>query len=650
MRDDRLAWPILLLLLIVLVPSVGMMWMMREAIRNERLAADQRLQEAYEIQLQSASQMIRDRWTDQIEREAETLDAEQPGVDFERLVSQGAVDSVLICDDQGNLIYPDVQGLNQIAATESDPRWRQAQRLEFAEQQYDAARDIYAELSRDEATLASRCRAQQAQVRCSLKLNETAAALNLLNKLARQKETLDEQGRSFAAAAELQMLEVLVPDTDQWNDVSRQLQSRLNDYRNPMSSSQRQFLMNRLKDLDPENIRLPTHGAELLASEAAAVYDSQFATPGLKLTSLPGVWGRVSSDGRLIELYKTKTLKQRLLELANNVPLSKNVKFVMSLPQEVSTGMMDVSLGADLGGLRLGLARLPQNGVDGSSQQRRAVHVWIALLVFAITCVLAWLLSMVLQRRLRLARLKNDLVATVSHELKTPLSSIRLLVDTLLDSDQDVSTVESQTRNREYLELISHENARLTRLIDNFLTFSRIDQRRQKFDFQIIDLRDVVEQAVAVFREHWSDVDSCLKIHHAPSAFISGDKDALVTVVVNLLENAWKYSDENRQISLATSTDGTHVLLAVQDNGIGMNARMTSRVFERFFQVDQRVARSRGGCGLGLSIVHAIVDSHGGSIRVESEPDVGSTFTVRLPVASKSEEHRNLVGDEGMVR
>ncbi|MCM2373171.1 sensor histidine kinase [Aporhodopirellula aestuarii] len=649
MRDDRLAWPILLLLLIVLVPSLGMTWMMREAIRNERLAADQRLQEAYEIQLQSASQMIRDRWSDQIEREAEMLEAEQPEIDFERLVSQGFIDSVLICDDQGKLIYPDVQGLSRITAMESDPRWRRAQRLEFVEQEYDAARDVYAELSRNEGTAASRCRAQQAQVRCSLKLNETDAALVLLTQLAGQSETLDEQGRSFAAAAELQMLELLEPDTDQWNKVSRQLQTHLNDYRNPMSSSQRQFLMRRLKELDLENARLPTQGAELLASEAAAVFDSQFATPDLKLASLPGVWSRSSSDGRLIELYKTTTLKQRLLELADNVPLPINVTFVVSLPQEVSPGMVDVSLGVDLGGLRLGLQRLPQNGVDDSSQQRRAVHVWIALLVFAITCVLAWLLSIVLQRKLRLARLKNDLVATVSHELKTPLSSIRLLVDTLLDSDQDVSTAKSKARNREYLELISHENARLTRLIDNFLTFSRIDQRRQKFDFQIIDLRDVVEQAAAVFREHWSDVDSCLTIHHAPAAIISGDKDVLVTVVVNLLENAWKYSGENRQISATTSVDGAYVLLAVQDNGIGMNARMTSRIFERFFQVDQRVARSRGGCGLGLSIVHAIVDSHGGSIRVESEPDVGSTFTVQLPVANKSEKHGILAKNEGLV-
>ncbi|MFG0287313.1 MAG: sensor histidine kinase [Rhodopirellula sp. JB044] len=637
MRDDRLAWPIVLLLLIVLVPSLGMMWMMREAVENERLASDQRLREAYVIQLQSGKKSIRDRWRSQMEHRIAFLSTDTPAIVFERLVSSGSVDGALIRDDDGKILYPTVSVLGQNSGEIRDPRWRRAQRLEFADQDYAAARDLYAELSEEQLGDEDRCRAMQSRIRCSLKLDETDIALTLLEELSEDDEALDGRGRSFAATAQLQMLELLDSGTEPYRSMMTRLANRLNDYSRPMVSTQRQFLMSRLLDMDSSWLTFPTRDAELLSSEMMSNFDEASVQNELKPTSDQDLWARMSMAGRIVELHRVANLKHRLIALTENVPLTSGIEFVISQPNEQSTGMMDVSLGADFGGMRLGLAESSPNREDAKASQNRVFHAWIAWLVVFVTCVLAWLLSRTLKRRLRLARLKNDLVATVSHELKTPLSSIRLLVDTLLNSDHDLAHEHSRERDREYLELISHENARLTRLIDNFLTFSRIDQGRLDFEFESIDLQDVVGQAVAVFREHWKEVDSCLRIQHNSPATLMGDKDALITVVVNLLENAWKYSDDNRQITLVTGVDGASAVLKVGDNGIGLNARAKRRVFDRFFQVDQRVARSRGGCGLGLSIVSAIVESHGGAIGVESELGVGSTFIVTLPVVDKQD-------------
>jgi len=111
------------------------------------------------------------------------------------------------------------------------------------------------------------------------------------------------------------------------------------------------------------------------------------------------------------------------------------------------------------------------------------------------------------------------------------------------------------------------------------------------------------------------------------------DADALVTAVVNLLDNAYKYSGDEKQITLGASAENGAVFFAVKDNGIGLSPRDTKRIFKRFFQVDQRLSRSSGGCGLGLSIVKFIVTAHHGSVRVESQPGRGSTFTISLPRA-----------------
>jgi signal transduction histidine kinase len=121
---------------------------------------------------------------------------------------------------------------------------------------------------------------------------------------------------------------------------------------------------------------------------------------------------------------------------------------------------------------------------------------------------------------------------------------------------------------------------------------------------------------------------------------VVGDRDALVTVALNLLDNAFKYSENERQITVRLYSDDSDVCFEVEDNGIGLSPRAVRRIFERFYQVDSRLSRSAGGCGLGLSIVKFIVDAHGGSVGVTSRPGEGSVFRVKLPAVRRAATHR----------
>ena len=152
----------------------------------------------------------------------------------------------------------------------------------------------------------------------------------------------------------------------------------------------------------------------------------------MRATKTPGVWQHYEQDSKLVLLYRAETIRKNLLSFCESLPLPEGVAFKVAAPDETVDCLLDVSLGSKLGDWRLGLVTTEGNPFNESSKQRNAVYVWIAALTVAATCVSAWLLLATLRRRMRLAQLKNDLVATVSHELKTPLASIRLLVDTCL--------------------------------------------------------------------------------------------------------------------------------------------------------------------------------------------------------------------------
>ena len=366
----------------------------------------------------------------------------------------------------------------------------------------------------------------------------------------------------------------------------------------------------------------PLYEAELLA---AHYMDAERARPGdtvLRPSSLDGIWRLTTHSSRVTALYHTPTVVTRLRGALGQ---SQELKYDVSAPG-ASAGQADewTPAGERLPGWRIGLTVRDTKVFDAASRRQSAGYVWVAMLFIAMMAIFAVIGGQALERQMRLERLKTDLIATVSHELKTPLASMKLLVELLLDRpDQDPE------KSREYLELIARENERLSRLIDNFLTFSRMERGHQKFTMLETTARTVAELAVASLGERFQSI---LTVDIAdPLPLLRADEDSLVTALRNLLDNAYKYSGKHKLIDLRVWHEEGCLYFAVRDNGIGIPVREQKRIFRRFYQVDRRLSRQTGGTGLGLSIVDYIVRAHGGTVRVTSRPGAGSTFTICLP-------------------
>ena len=400
-----------------------------------------------------------------------------------------------------------------------------------------------------------------------------------------------------------------------------------------LASAHRLFLMKRLNEIAPDQVDHRLLDAEDLAARFVARHPNLSRVQAVEASLLPGIWQASTPNHRMVLLLKETTIVDRVMRAAAMTTLPSDARIHVMPPGEepLASAFLTLPAGICFPGWRLALTLSDENQVDAVALQRHRLYLWTGILTVMSSSILAIFIARAFRRQIRLANLKNDLVGTVSHELKTPLSSMRLLVDTLLDDERF-----EESRTREYLRLIAKENSRLSRLIENFLTFTRMEQNPHLFQFRRVKPEEIVTEAVEAVGERFQDDNGSLTVQvdqDLPCLF--GDKDGLVTVLLNLLDNAYKYSSDERDVTLQATAGNGFVSFSVADRGIGMTRTVTRRVFQRFYQVDQSLARERKGCGLGLSIVQTIVNAHHGSVEVRSSLGIGSTFTVRIPVADK---------------
>lgn len=229
----------------------------------------------------------------------------------------------------------------------------------------------------------------------------------------------------------------------------------------------------------------------------------------------------------------------------------------------------------------------------------------------------------------RVDAVRRDFVANVSHELKTPIGAIGILAETIEAASGDSEQVIHFARR------LHRESARLAELVNQIIELSRLQSSDPMLSRQVVEVEEIIDEAIGRTQETAEARRINLVRTAVPCARILGDRRQLIDALVNLVQNAINYSDDNARVVVAATRmsddEGENVEITVSDNGIGISQEDQERIFERFYRVDYGRSRESGGTGLGLSIVRHIALAHQGSVKVWSRPRQGSTFTLRLP-------------------
>ncbi|MGH9766012.1 MAG: sensor histidine kinase [Blastocatellia bacterium] len=273
------------------------------------------------------------------------------------------------------------------------------------------------------------------------------------------------------------------------------------------------------------------------------------------------------------------------------------------------------------------------------------LSLWIVMTLFLIAAVALMLRTA--SREMKLSQMKADFVSNVSHELRTPLASIRVMAELL-----NLGRINQPDRVREYGAYIESEGRRLTQVINNILDFSRIESGHKLFQFESCDIKELVNGTLEAFSVHLKQNGFTLSYEAPQNALpkVVLDPDAIALALTNLLDNAIKYSGDEKEINVRITQSDDFMAIAVSDRGVGIASEEHEKIFEKFYRVGASLIHDVKGSGLGLSLVKHIVVAHQGKITVQSKPGEGSTFTIHLPIADqKSEQQAGLASSESRL-
>jgi len=279
--------------------------------------------------------------------------------------------------------------------------------------------------------------------------------------------------------------------------------------------------------------------------------------------------------------------------------------------------------------LALGI-RLKGSTVDELVESRAYRNLGIIAVLDILLLSGAWLVYRTMRREMELIQLKSDFISNVSHELRTPLSLIRMFAETL-----EMKRVKTEKQRFEYYRTIIQETERLSRLVNNLLNFSRMDAGRRSYNMQPTDLNELVSKVVGFYtiqlRNHEFELVVDLATSLPP---VPADGEAIAEALHNLIDNAVKYSTDDKYIRIATGVEAGVAFVEVQDKGIGIAPENHGKIFEKFYRVSSGLVHTTKGSGLGLALVDHIIGAHGGRVEVRSALGQGSTFRLLLPLAA----------------
>ena len=584
-------------ILAVAIPTAGLLFFMNRAMNaeGERLHSD--LTEARRHSLESVRNHIRQALEARLRAAAENANSSQPPPErFQAVMQHSEAAGCLILNAQGAVAFPvltlpDTEEESTLPAEE-------------------AMNDL-----------------EQAAVRAG---HPPDAEMRLKLTEAVGRDALAPTGRSLRGQALLAALMELPPSHPRRTELLTDLQRLTADRTHAMPTAQRLFLAEELERMGAK-VALPQAAAESFSLQMAGVA----AVPQEAGTLIPAAGEPDIFSIRLKGAGAVLFLRQGQLHagfMATAAPLLAADGLTPRIgPHEPAPEIVPlaaIALGPVLPGWDIAVT-----GADAAAAiAGRIAQMKRLYLVSAIGgCLLIGALAGWAIRRFALrardTQMKQDFLSLVSHELKTPLTSIRLFVDSLA-----AGGLEEPERARTYLDFIRRENERLSRLVENFLTFSRIESGRMVFDFHIVhpdDIADAVRAAVA----GRVDVPGCdfQTSSDAGLPLVKADPGSLTTALVNLVDNALKYTREDKRIAFTVTRSAAGVVFAVTDNGIGMSTETLQHLGEKFYRDRAAAAAGQKGFGLGLNIVRSIVAAHNGTLETASTVGAGSRFAITLP-------------------
>jgi signal transduction histidine kinase len=351
--------------------------------------------------------------------------------------------------------------------------------------------------------------------------------------------------------------------------------------------------------------------------------------PTLRLT--PAVWVSYGSEPWLVSVSPQRPENRKLVVAVRAKDIFGAIETQHAVPglRIVAGTDHGERLGDTLPGLRLSLAGVADTAPQTNLQ---TFYLLSLLLVLILTIVGGYLLWRDTRRELRLADLRSQFVANVSHELKTPLTSIRMFAEAM-----QIKGLANDQKRDEYLDTIVNESERLTRLLNNVLDFSRIERGQKQYQMEPVSLSAIVDDAARTMKYPLArqGFDLHLDVSDDIPA-VRVDRDALEQAILNLLTNAMKYSGRSREIGLSLARRNGSAIIQVSDHGVGIPKSEQSRIFEKFYRVPSAENKAIAGTGLGLALVSHIAQAHGGAVAVDSAPGEGSTFSISLPLSANN--------------